>query len=154
LLDERGILLRDFIHLRDGEIHLVEGTPLDFRTPHTIGSRLDELIPEISYSQGYDHTLSLRGQDGSIRWVARLREPVSGRVLEVFTTQPGMQVYSGNFLDGSLVGKGGVRYEKYAALCLETQHFPDSPNHPNYPNTVLRAGDRYHEITIYKFTTY
>jgi aldose 1-epimerase len=137
-----------------GEIHLVEGTPLDFRTPHTIGSRLDQLIPEISYSQGYDHTLSLRGQDGSIRWVARLREPVSGRVLEVFTTQPGMQVYSGNFLDGSLVGKGGVRYEKYAALCLETQHFPDSPNHPNYPNTVLRAGDRYHEITIYKFTTY
>ena len=136
-----------------GEIHVVEGTPMDFRTTHTIGERLNELIPEISYSQGYDHTFSLRGLDGSIRWVARLREPVSGRVMEVFTTQPGMQVYSGNFLDGSLKGKGGVAYQKYAGLCLETQHFPDAPNQPDFPSTVLRVAETYNETTIYKFTT-
>lgn len=136
-----------------GEIHKVDGTPMDFRTTHTIGSRLDQLIPEISYSQGYDHTFSLRGRDGSLRSVARLREPLSGRVMEVFTTQPGMQFYSGNFLDGSLIGKGGVRYQKYAGLCLETQHFPDSPNQPNFPSTVLRADETYRETTVYKFTT-
>lgn len=136
-----------------GEIHLVEGTPMDFRTTHTIGARLDRLIPELSYSQGYDHTFLLRGRDGSLRWVARLREPLLGRVMEVFTTQPGMQVYSGNFFDGSVKGKGGVVYEKYAGLCLETQHFPDSPNQPNYPSTVLRADQTYNEITVYKFTT-
>lgn len=155
---ELTLYSESYIPVRDdlvpvGEIHLVEGTPMDFRTSRAIGSRLDQLIPEISYSQGYDHTFSLRGQDGSLRWVARLREPVSGRVMEVFTTQPGMQVYSGNFLDGSLIGKGGVAYEKYAALCLETQHFPDSPNQPNFPSTVLRAGQTFNETTIYKFTT-
>ena len=136
-----------------GEIHLVRDTPMDFIRTHTIGARLDELIPEISFSRGYDHTLSLGGRDGTVRWVARLRDPVAGRVMEVFTTQPGIQLYSGNFLDGSLIGKGGVRYEKYAAVCLETQHFPDSPNQPNYPSTVLRVGEVYNESTIYKFLT-
>ena len=136
-----------------GEIWAVENSPMDFRTSRAIGSRLDQLIPELSYSQGYDHNFTLRGQAGTIRWVARLREPVSGRVMEVFTTQPGMQVYSGNFLDGSLIGKGGVAYQKYAALCLETQHYPDAPNHPNFPTTVLRVGETYNQTTIYKFTT-
>lgn len=155
---ELTLYSESYIPVRDdlvpfGEIHVVEGTPMDFRTSRVIGARLDQLIPEISYSQGYDHTFSLRGQDGSLRWVARLCEPVSGRVMEVFTTQPGMQVYSGNFLDGSLIGKGGVAYEKYAALCLETQHFPDSPNQPNFPSTVLRAGETYFAATIYKFST-
>jgi aldose 1-epimerase len=102
---------------------------------------------------GYDHNFVLQDQDGSLRLVARLREPVSGRVMEVLTTQPGIQFYSGNFLDGSLIGKGGVAYQKYAALCLETQHYPDSPNHPNFPSTVLRPGETYNEITVYKFTT-
>lgn len=155
---ELTLYSESYIPVRDdlvpyGEIHVVEGTPMDFRTSRAIGARLDKLIPEISYSQGYDHTFLLRDQDGSLRWVARLLEPVSGRVMEVFTTQPGMQVYSGNFFDGSLIGKGGVAYEKYAALCLETQHFPDSPNQPNFPSTVLRAGETYNEATIYKFTT-
>ena len=125
-----------------GEIRSVEGTRMDFRNGRVIGEG------------GYDHNFVLHdGKHGSMRSAARLSEPGSGRVMEVLTTQPGIQFYSGNFLDGSLVGKGGVRYQKYAALCLETQHFPDSPNQPNYPSTVLRAGDRYNESTIYKFTT-
>ena len=125
-----------------GEISAVEGTSMDFRTARTIATG------------GYDHNFVLKDwKRGSIRSVARLREPVSGRVMEVLTTQPGIQFYSGNFLDGSLIGKGGVAYEKYAALCLETQHYPDSPNHPNFPTTVLRPGETYNEITVYKFTT-
>ena len=125
-----------------GEIRAVDGTTMDFRTARVIGNG------------GYDHNFVLDDwKHGSIRSVARVREPNSGRVMEVFTTQPGIQFYSGNFLDGSLVGKAGVRYEKYAALCLETQHYPDSLNHPNFPSTVLRAGESYDESTIYKFTT-
>lgn len=125
-----------------GEISPVENTAMDFRTARAIGSG------------GYDHNFVLRGwDDGSIRSVARLSEPLSGRVMEVLTTEPGIQFYSGNFLDGSLKGKGGVAYQRYAALCLEAQHFPDAPNHPNFPTTVLRAGDRYHQKTIYRFTT-
>lgn len=125
-----------------GEIRAVDGTRMDFRTPRVISEG------------GYDHNFVLNDwQLGSVRSVAKLREPKSGRVMEVFTTQPGIQFYSGNFLDGSLIGKGGVAYEKYAALCLETQHFPDSPNQPNFPSTVLRTGETYNETTIYKFTT-
>lgn len=125
-----------------GEIQPVENTVMDFRTARAIGSG------------GYDHNFVLRDWDnGSLRLVARLRDPVSGRVMEVLTTEPGIQFYSGNFLDGSLKGKDGVAYEQYAGLCLETQHFPDSPNHPNFPTTVLRAGEQYHQLTIYRFTT-
>ena len=125
-----------------GEIKAVEGTPMDFRTARTVAPG------------GYDHNFVLNDwQAGVIRSVARLRERVSGRVMEVLTTQPGMQFYSGNFLDGSIVGKGGVAYQKYAALCLETQHFPDAPNHPNFPSTVLRPGETYEHVTVYKFTT-
>ena len=125
-----------------GELRSVDGTQMDFRTARVIANG------------GYDHNFVLHDwQHGSIRSVARLREPKSGRVMEVFTTQPGIQFYSGNFLDGSLIGKGGVRYQKYAGLCLETQHFPDSPNQPNFPSTVLRAGETFNETTIYKFTT-
>lgn len=125
-----------------GEIRAVDGTRMDFRTPRVISEG------------GYDHNFVLNDwQLGSVRSVAKLREPKSGRVMEVFTTQPGIQFYSGNFLDGSLIGKGGVAYQKYAALCLETQHFPDSPNQPNFPSTVLRKGETYNETTIYKFTT-
>lgn len=125
-----------------GEIQPVENTRMDFRTARSIGSG------------GYDHNFVLRDWDrGSLRLVARLREPVSGRVVEVLTTEPGIQFYSGNFFDGSVKGKGGVAYEQYAGLCLETQHFPDSPNHSNFPSTVLRAGETYNQTTIYKFTT-
>ena len=124
-----------------GEIRAVDGTPMDFRTERTIAPG------------GYDHNFVLNDWDRELRSVARLKEPVSGRVMQVLTTQSGIQFYSGNFLDGSLIGKGGVVYEKYAALCLETQHFPDSPNHPNFPATVLRPDETYSEITVYKFTT-
>lgn len=125
-----------------GEIQPVENTRMDFRVARPIGQG------------GYDHNFVLRDWDhGSIRSVARLREPSSGRVMEVLTTEPGIQFYSGNFFDGSVKGKGGVALEKYAGLCLETQHFPDAPNHPNFPTTVLRAGERYHQVTIYRFTT-
>ena len=125
-----------------GDIRSVEGSPMDFRTGRVIRNG------------GYDHNFVLADwKHGLLRSVARLSEPVSGRVMEVFTTQPGMQFYSGNFLDGSLVGKGGLRYEKYAGLCLETQHYPDAPNHPNFPATVLRLGESYNEATIYKFST-
>jgi len=125
-----------------GEIRSVEGSRMDFRTARVIANG------------GYDHNFVLDDWDrGSLRLVARLREPRSGRVMEVLTTQPGVQFYSGNFLDGSLMGKDGVRYEQYAGLCLETQHYPDSPNHPDFPTTVLRAGETYEQTTIYKFTT-
>ncbi|HEX2271634.1 MAG TPA: aldose epimerase family protein [Pyrinomonadaceae bacterium] len=124
-----------------GEIAPVENTIMDFRTARPIGSG------------GYDHNFVLRGWDGSIRSVARLRDPSSGRVMEVLTTEPGIQFYSGNFLDGSVKGKHGVAYQQYAGLCLEAQHFPDAPNHPNFPTTVLRAGEQYHQLTVYRFTT-
>lgn len=123
-----------------GEIRAVDGN-MDFRNGRTIGTG------------GYDHNFVLNDWDHGFRSVARLREPVSGRVMEVLTTQPGIQFYSGNFLDGSLIGKGGVAYQQYGALCLETQHFPDSPNQPDFPTTVLRPGETYHEVTVYKFTT-
>lgn len=125
-----------------GEIKAVEGTQMDFRNGRAITPG------------GYDHNFVVNAwKEGSTRSAARLREPVSGRVMEVLTTQPGIQFYSGNFLDGSLIGKGGVAYLRYAGLCLETQHYPDSPNHPHFPTTVLRAGETYREITVYKFTT-
>jgi aldose 1-epimerase len=124
-----------------GEIRSVDGSRMDFRTQRAITEG------------GYDHNFVLDDWKQEVnRSVARLRHPNSGRVMEVFTTQPGIQFYSGNFLDGSLKGKGGVRYQQYQALCLETQHYPDSPNQPNFPSTVLRVGETYHETTSYKFT--
>lgn len=127
-----------------GEIAPVAGTPMDFRSGRAIGS-------EISVIRGYDHNFVLNDWDGSLRSAARLYEPVSGRVLEILTTQPGMQFYSGNFLDGSFIGKNGVAYVKYAGLCLEPQHFPDAPNHSNFPSTVLRAGEEYRQTTVFRF---
>ena len=126
-----------------GEIRAVAGTPMDFRKGKAIGSDI--------HHGGYDHNFVLNDWDGSLRSAARLYEPVSGRVLEILTTDAGMQFYSGNFLDGSLTGKNGVVYEKYAGLCLEPQHFPDAPNHPNFPSTVLRPGEAYHQTTVYRF---
>ncbi|HEU4769991.1 MAG TPA: aldose epimerase family protein [Pyrinomonadaceae bacterium] len=136
-----------------GEIRPVSNTPMDFRESRTIGSRIHDEYEQLAFTGGYDHNFLLRDWNGSLRRVAQLRDPASGRVLEVHTTEPGVQFYSGNFFDGSFGGKGGVVYEKYAGLCLETQHFPDSPNHPNFPTTVLRAGEQYRQTTIYKFTT-
>lgn len=128
-----------------GEIKSVEGTPMDFRKAKAIGAELDAV------AGGYDHNFVLNNWDGSLRLAARLYEPVSGRALEILTTEPGIQFYSGNFLDGSYIGKNGVAYEKYTGLCLEPQHFPDAPNHPHFPSTVLRPGEEYKHISVYRF---
>ena len=128
-----------------GEIAPVAGTPMDFRDGRAIGS-------EIGLTKsGYDHNFVLNDWDGSLRSAVQLYEPTSGRVLEILTTQPGMQFYSGNFLDGSFIGKNGFAYVKYAGLCLEPQHFPDAPNHPDFPSTVLRAGEEYTQSTVLRF---
>lgn len=131
-----------------GEIASVEGTPLDFRKPTAIGARIAEL-KEIG---GYDHNFVLNGKAGTLSLAARVTDPESGRQMEVWTTEPGVQFYSSIHLDGSLKGKGGTAYGKYGAICLETQHFPDSPNHPNFPTTELKPGQHFHSETIYKFS--
>ncbi len=127
-----------------GEIMPVEGTPLDFSRSMTIGSRIGELGDMV----GYDHCYALRSQDGSLSLAARVKDSGSGRVMEVLTTQPGIQLYTGNFLDGSN-GTGG--YNRYAAFCLETQHYPDSPNKPEFPSTILRPGEEFRELTVHRF---
>lgn len=129
-----------------GEIAPVEGTPFDFLEPHSIGERIDQT------QGGYDHNFVLDKKPGELTLAARLEDPGSGRILEVETTQPGIQVYSGNFLDGSLKS-GDVVYEKHSGICLETQHFPDSPNQPDFPDTILRPGEEFTSKTIYRFTT-
>jgi len=136
-----------------GELRAVAGTPFDFRTPAAIGARIDAADPQIGHGKGYDHNWVLNGEAGKLRLVARLREPRSGRVLEVQTTEPGVQVYTGNFLDGSIVGKQGRAYGRRSAICLETQHFPDSPNKPAFPSAVLKPGERYQTTTVYRVTT-
>jgi aldose 1-epimerase len=131
-----------------GEIASVEGTPLDFRKPTEIGARIGQ-IKDIG---GYDHNFVVNGEAGKLRIAARVTEPTTGRQMEVWTTEPGVQFYSAIGLNGSIVGKGGIAYSKYGALCLETQHFPDSPNRPNFPSTLLKPGTKFHSETIYKFS--
>jgi len=133
-----------------GEIAPVEGTPLDFRKPTAIGARIDQLKGEPG---GYDHNFALNNQDGTLAVAARVYDPKSGRVVEMATTEPGVQFYSGNFLDGTNVGKGGIVYKKHHGLCLEAQHFPDSVNQPNFPNTILKPGQTYSQTTVYTFST-
>jgi len=128
-----------------GELKPVAGTPMDFRQPVAIGASIDQV------KGGYDHNYVLNDAGGSLRLAARVQAPVSGRLLEVFTTEPGMQFYSGNFLDGSNKGKSGKIYNRHAGFCLETQHFPDSPNKPQFPPVILRPGQEYRHLVIYKF---
>ena len=135
-----------------GEIQRVSETAMDFRKPATIGSGIDEPFDQLGFTGGYDHNYVLRESANPLRLACKLREKSSGRTLEVFTTQPGLQFYSGNFLDGSLKGRGGVVYEKYAGLCLETQGFPDAPNHANFPSTVLRVGEVYEAVAVFRFS--
>jgi len=135
-----------------GEIRSVQGTPLDFREPTRIGDRIDALDPQLKLAGGYDHNFVL-DRTGAPPWrCARVVAPRSGRVLEVLSTEPGIQFYSGNLLDGTLRGKGGRPYPRRAGFCLETQHFPDSPNRPEFPSTALRLGERYASRTIYRFS--
>jgi aldose 1-epimerase len=135
-----------------GEIAPVGGTPYDFRQPTRIGARMKE-VAKVKEQGGYDNNFVVNGRSGSLRLAAELSDPSSGRKMEMRTTEPGVQLYTGNWLDGKLVGKRGVRYRKYGAVCLEAQHYPDSPNHPNFPTTVLRPGETYHQQTIYKFSS-
>jgi aldose 1-epimerase len=135
-----------------GELRDVADTPMDFLAPTAVGTRIDQDDEQLRFAGGYDHNWVLADYDGSLRMAARVYEPVSGRVMEVHTTEPGIQFYSGNFLDGSNIGKGGVVYEHRTGFCLETQHFPDSPNKPGFPSTVLRPGDTYQSTTIYRFS--
>ncbi|HXJ46528.1 MAG TPA: aldose epimerase family protein [Candidatus Dormibacteraeota bacterium] len=135
-----------------GELKKVEGTPFDFRKPTAIGARIDANDEQIKLGGGYDHNFVLsRKAATGLSLAARVSDAVSGRTMEVWTTEPGVQFYTGNFLDGSFKGKGGIAYQKRTAFCLETQHFPDSPNHPSFPTTLLKPGEKYHTTTVYKF---
>ncbi|MCF0196773.1 MAG: galactose mutarotase [Bacteroidaceae bacterium] len=134
-----------------GEVLSVEGTPFDFRTPTVIGARIDADDAQINNGKGYDHNWILNTKGDITKCFGTLSDPNSGIVMEMYTDQPGVQFYAGNFLDGSFVGKGGVKYPRRSAFCFETQHYPDSPNHPEWPTTTLRPGEQYHTVTIYKF---
>jgi len=134
-----------------GVIAPVEGTPFDFRTPTAIGARIGADHQQLRVGGGYDHNFVLRQEDVAMGHAARVVERSSGRTLDIYTTEPGLQFYSGNFLDGSITGKGGVVYRHRYGFCLETQHFPDSPNQPRFPSTVLRPGPEYRSRTVFMF---
>ncbi len=132
----------------------VEGTPMDFRTPYEVGARIDEDFEALNFGKGYDHTYILnKKEENELSFCARCVSPKTGIVMETYTTQPGVQLYTGNWMSGNFKGKNGQRYPARAALCLETQHYPDSPNKPEYPTTVLRPGEVFQSKTIYKFAT-
>ena len=136
-----------------GELKPVAGTPFDFRQPHEIGERIAGKDEQLVYGKGYDHNFVLNGGGGSLAPAAKVYDASTGRVMEVLTDQPGLQFYTGNFLDGSITGKGGKVYQQRYAFCMETQHFPDSPNHPEFPSVELKPGERYHTTTVYRFST-
>jgi aldose 1-epimerase len=136
-----------------GELKSVESTPFDFRKATAVGARIGANDEQLHLGRGYDHNWVLDSGGGKLADAAELYDASSGRVLKVLTDQPGIQFYSGNFLDGSIKGKGGKPDELHSALCLETQHFPDSPNHPDFPTTELRPGEHYHTVTVYSFST-
>ncbi len=136
-----------------GELKSVEGTPFDFRTPHAIGERIDADDPQLRLGHGYDHNFVLDHASGQMAEAAEVYEPTTGRILRVLTTEPGVQLYTGNFLDGSITGKEGRVYNRRFALCLETQHFPDSPNHPSFPSTELKPAQKFHSVTVFEFST-
>ena len=135
-----------------GELRPVAGTPFEFRAPRRVGDRIGEDEEQIQRGHGYDHNFVLARSGASLELAARVRDPRSGRVLEILTTEPAIQFYSGNFLTGADVGKGGTAYTHRTGFCLETQHFPDSPNQPTFPPTILRPGEVYRSTTTYRFT--
>jgi aldose 1-epimerase len=135
-----------------GELRPVKGTPFDFTTPTRIGARIDDNNEQLVLGHGYDHNFIINRKGDGLELAARAYEPTSGRVLEVFTTQPGVQFYTGNFLDGTVTGKHGHVYKRRNAFCLETQHFPDSPNHPDFPSTILKPGQAFREKAVFKFS--
>src|SRR5271165_921609 len=135
-----------------GELKSVVGTPFDFLKPRTIGERISADDEQIRLGHGYDHNFVIDGGGKGMTEAAEVYDPASGRVLQVLTTEPGVQLYTSNFLDGTINGKGGVFYPRNGALCLETQHFPDSPNHPDFPTAVLKPGSEFHSTTIFRFS--
>ncbi|MGP8244105.1 MAG: aldose epimerase family protein [Bryobacteraceae bacterium] len=135
-----------------GELRAVKGTPFDFTKSTAIGARIDQNDQQLIYGKGYDHNWVVNRSGAGLVKAAEVYEPTSGRVLEVLTTQPGLQFYTGNFLDGTIHGKGRIPYGRRDAFCMETQHFPDSPNHPAFPSTTLLPGATYHTITVYRFS--
>jgi aldose 1-epimerase len=135
-----------------GKFADVAGTPFDFRTPTAIGERINDPDPVLQYGPGYDHNWVLNKVSGEEVMAARVFEPTSGRVMEVYTTEPGLQFYTGNFLDGTIKGKNGKVYQYRSAFCMEPQHFPDSPNHPNFPSVELKPGETYRSTIIYRFS--
>jgi aldose 1-epimerase len=135
-----------------GELKPVAGTPFDFNKPTAIGARVEQDDEQLKFGKGYDHNWVLDRQGKDLELVASLYEPTTGRFMEVLTTEPGLQFYCGNFLDGTNIGKGGMAYQHRTGLCLETQHFPDSPNHPDFPSTELKPGDKYTQTTVYRFS--
>lgn len=152
ILDHELMILSDrFVAVDEqliptGELSIVRGTEMDFTTSHRIGNHLDKV------RGGYDHTYVLTKSGESLSLAARLYDPLSGRQLELFTTEPGVQFYSGNFLNGTLKGRGGIFYSKHGGLCLEPQHFPDSPNQPKFPTTLLKPDETYRQTSVYKFS--
>ncbi|MHB8216622.1 MAG: aldose epimerase family protein, partial [Candidatus Sulfotelmatobacter sp.] len=136
-----------------GELKSVDGTPFDFRKPHPIGERINADDTQLHLGHGYDHNFVLDHPEGQLSEAAEAYDPASGRILRVLTTEPGVQLYTGNFLDGSITGKEGRVYKARYAFCLETQHFPDSPNHPKFPSTELKPGQTFHSVTVYEFST-
>ena len=135
-----------------GEIATIQSTPFDFRELTAIGKRLNVKNEQLKFGLGYDHNFVLNEDLVALNFAAKVVEPVSGRSMEVYTNEPGLQFYGGNFLDGSIIGKGGKSYKHRSAFCLESQHFPDSPNNPHFPSTVLEPGEEYYSICIYKFS--
>jgi aldose 1-epimerase len=135
-----------------GELRAVKGTPFDFTTSTKIGARIEDSYEQMVLGHGYDHNFVLNRKGAGLSLAARVYEPTTGRVLEVSTTQPAVQFYTGNFLDGSVTGKEGHVYKRRYGLCLETQHYPDSPNHPDFPSTILKPGEKFHQTTVFKFS--
>jgi aldose 1-epimerase len=136
-----------------GELRPVKGTPFDFTRPTAVGARIGQSDEQLKFGTGYDHNWVLDSGGGKLALAAKVEEPTTGRVLEVLTTEPGIQFYTGNFLDGTLKGKGGKVYAQRNGLALETQHFPDSPNKPAFPSTTLRPGQKFQSQTVYRFST-
>jgi aldose 1-epimerase len=149
LAADRYVVVDDTL-IPTGELKEVRGTPMDFRTPHSIGVRIDQVGAD---PKGYDHCYVLNSGGRSFALAARVTEPTTGRVMEMYTDEPGVQFYTGNFLDGSLTGKGGFVYQKHAAFCLEAGSFPDAVNHPSFPSVILRPGETYRQRTEYRFST-
>jgi aldose 1-epimerase len=141
----------DSTFIPTGTVAPVKGTPFDFTTPVAIGERISEKDQQLQFGLGYDHNFVLNKPAGTFGLAARVYEPTSGKEMEVYTSEPGIQFYCGNFLDGHHIGKGGKPYRYRYGFCLETQHFPDSPNHPEFPSTVLRPGEKYVTSTLYRF---